>query len=147
MADAFQRAHPSLKHDVLNKIYIKTLNVRDAATLPARALEHNESSSCRSLLWSCVQSPEELSVVLHHTLRANLESGDVKFIVLDSVAGMFRTDYSGKEQDFSQRSVRERAQNREPRAKKKVPILRSVCTASCFCAAAGAKSYWACPRS
>jgi len=33
-----------------------------------------------------------------------LEKGDVKLVVLDSIAAMFRAEHSGQEQDFTKRS-------------------------------------------
>ena len=49
------------------------------------------------------QTPDELSKVLHHSLRPSLEKGDVKLVVLDSIAAMFRAEHSGQEQDFTKR--------------------------------------------
>lgn len=59
---------------------------------------------CAVLVCS-LQSPAELWSVLHHSLRQSLDSGDVKLIVMDSVAAMFRTEHDGtKELDFGERS-------------------------------------------
>lgn len=72
---------------------------------------------------------------MHHSLRSSLESGQVKFIVLDSVAAMFRTDYSGgtnpngsasEAPDFGERSqelLRMAAQLKQFSAIYHVPIL------------------------
>lgn len=57
-----------------------------------------------------VQSPGELSAVLLNQVRPSLESGDVKLIVMDSVAAMYRTEQSAnaKEPDFHERFVASR---------------------------------------
>ena len=116
MAQSFQHRYPKIR-DPLNKVYIKTLNVRGEEPEDRHVLQRRrfwifffpECSPffcfhrCRLFPRPHLQTPDELSKVLHYSLRPSLEKGDVKLVVLDSIAAMFRAEHSGQEQDFTKR--------------------------------------------
>jgi RecA/RadA recombinase len=110
LADSFKQRHPDVTHDVFAKIYIKSITVSEFAFA---AFGRRASPNCTltassvpslSLLF---QTPSDLSSVLHGpSLRLSLERGDIKLIVLDSVAALFRAEQVGRDDtmDFSARA-------------------------------------------